>query len=89
VSALLSPPAPLGSARGDGGDGSTRAARGVLAGCSVGVLGGLIGLGGAEFRLPLLIGAFGFVAVGAVIMNKAMSLVVVLTALPARLVQVS
>jgi uncharacterized membrane protein YfcA len=54
----------------------------------VGVLGGMIGLGGAEFRLPLLIGLFGFAALQAVILNKAMSLVVVLTALPARLVAV-
>jgi uncharacterized membrane protein YfcA len=55
----------------------------------VGLLGGMIGLGGAEFRLPLLIGIFGFLALHAVIMNKAMSLAVVLTALPARLVAVS
>lgn len=55
------------------------------AGALVGVLGGMIGLGGAEFRLPLLIGAFGFAALSAVIVNKAMSLVVVITALPARL----
>jgi uncharacterized membrane protein YfcA len=54
-------------------------------GAAVGVLGGLIGLGGAEFRLPLLIGVFGFIALQAVILNKAMSLLVVLTALPARL----
>jgi uncharacterized protein len=59
------------------------------AGALVGVLGGLIGLGGAEFRLPLLIGVFGFAALSAVILNKAMSLVVVLTALPARLAAVS
>lgn len=58
------------------------------AGLSVGVLGGLIGLGGAEFRLPLLIGLFGFVALQAVIVNKAMSLIVVATALPARLLEV-
>lgn len=45
----------------------------------------MIGLGGAEFRLPLLIGVFGFVALQAVIVNKALSLVVVITALPARL----
>jgi uncharacterized protein len=45
-------------------------------------------LGGAEFRLPLLIGVFGFAALAAVIMNKAMSLIVVLSALPARLVSV-
>ena len=54
----------------------------------VGLLGGMIGLGGAEFRLPLLIGVFGFVALQAVVMNKAMSLLVVLTALPARLAAV-
>ncbi len=54
----------------------------------MGLLGGLVGLGGAEFRLPLLIGLFGFVAVQAVIVNKAMSLVVVLLALPSRLVAV-
>jgi uncharacterized membrane protein YfcA len=40
-------------------------------GASVGVLGGMIGLGGAEFRLPLLIGLFGFAALSAVILNKA------------------
>jgi uncharacterized membrane protein YfcA len=44
----------------------------------------LIGLGGAEFRLPLLIGAFRFGALEAIILNKAMSLVVVATALPFR-----
>ncbi|MGI5487852.1 TSUP family transporter [Microtetraspora malaysiensis] len=32
------------------------------AGAAVGALGGMIGLGGAEFRLPLLIGLFGFAA---------------------------
>lgn len=53
-------------------------------GAVIGALGGLIGLGGAEFRLPLLIGAFGFGALDAVILNKAMSLVVVATALPFR-----
>jgi uncharacterized membrane protein YfcA len=60
----------------------------VLAGAGVGVLGGLIGLGGAEFRLPLLISVFGFAALSAVILNKAMSLIVVATALPARLAAV-
>ncbi|WP_448613748.1 TSUP family transporter [Modestobacter sp. URMC 112] len=57
-------------------------------GAAIGVLGGMIGLGGAEFRLPLLIGVFGLVALQAVVLNKAMSLVVVLTALPARLLAV-
>ncbi|MGO9999482.1 MAG: ferritin-like domain-containing protein [Acetobacteraceae bacterium] len=46
-------------------------------GAVIGALGGLIGLGGAEFRLPLLIGMFRFGALQAVILNKAMSLVVV------------
>ena len=53
-------------------------------GAGIGTLGGLIGLGGAEFRLPLLIGLFGFSALEAVILNKALSLVVVATALPFR-----
>jgi len=53
-------------------------------GALIGMLGGLIGLGGAEFRLPLLIGPFRFRALEAVILNKAMSLVVVASALPFR-----
>jgi uncharacterized protein len=52
-----------------------------IGGACIGILGGLIGLGGAEFRLPLLIGWFGFAALSAVILNKAMSLVVVASAL--------
>lgn len=55
-----------------------------IGGGIIGTLGGLIGLGGAEFRLPLLIGTFRFAALEAVILNKAMSLVVVATALPFR-----
>jgi uncharacterized protein len=53
-------------------------------GALIGGLGGLIGLGGAEFRLPLLIGAFRFAALEAIVLNKAMSLVVVVSALPFR-----
>lgn len=53
----------------------------LCAGAAVGALGGLIGLGGAEFRLPLLLGLFGFVALQAVVLNKATSLVVVASAL--------
>ena len=53
-------------------------------GAIIGALGGLIGLGGAEFRLPVLIGAFRFAALQAVILNKAMSLIVVASALPFR-----
>lgn len=53
-------------------------------GLAVGTLGGLIGLGGAEFRLPLLIGIFGFGALPAIIINKATSLIVVAASLPLR-----
>src|SRR5712675_1447531 len=45
---------------------------------------GIGGLGGAEFRLLLLIGMFRFGPLEAVIVNKAMSLIVVATALPLR-----
>lgn len=62
----------------------TEWARVVCAGAAVGLVGGLIGLGGAEFRLPLLIGLFSFAALEAVILNKVTSLVVVATALPFR-----
>lgn len=55
-----------------------------VGGLGIGSLGGLIGLGGAEFRLPLLISIFGFGALEAVIVNKAMSLIVVSSALPFR-----
>lgn len=53
-------------------------------GAVIGTLGGLIGLGGAEFRLPILLSLFRFRALEAVILNKAMSLIVVATALPFR-----
>jgi uncharacterized membrane protein YfcA len=68
-----------------GGEGIERRSLAAFAGGAViGALGGLIGLGGAEFRLPLLIGAFRFAALQAVILNKAMSLVVVGSASPFR-----
>jgi uncharacterized protein len=50
-------------------------------GAVIGTLGGLVGLGGAEFRLPLLIGLFRFPPLEAIILNKAMSLIVVAFAL--------
>jgi uncharacterized membrane protein YfcA len=53
-------------------------------GAVIGTLGGLIGLGGAEFRLPVLIGLFRFAALEAIIVNKALSLVIVASALPFR-----
>src|SRR5712675_1527932 len=55
-----------------------------VSGAGIGTLAGLIGLGGAEFRLPFLISMFRFGALEAVIINKAMSLVVVMSALPFR-----
>lgn len=64
--------------------GRTRLVKAFVSGVLVGVLGGLVGLGGAEFRLPLLLQAFGFEALQAVILNKATSLVVVASALVSR-----
>jgi uncharacterized protein len=58
-------------------------------GALIGTLGGLIGLGGAEFRLPLLISLFRFRGPEAIILNKATSLVVVASALPFRAATVS
>lgn len=58
-----------------------RNGQGFVAGSLIGTLGGLSGLGGAEFRLPVLIGLFRLGTLEAVILNKAMSLVVVAAAL--------
>lgn len=78
----------VASSTGDAGAPSAAVPRSILfafgGGAGIGALGGLIGLGGAEFRLPLLIGAFRFTALEAVILNKTMSLVVVASALPFR-----
>ena len=52
-----------------------------LWGAPIGLLGGLIGLGGAEFRLPVLAGVFGYAARRAVALNLAISLVTVASAL--------
>ncbi len=71
-------------ARPAGGPARRRPWPAFAAGAAVGLLGGLVGLGGAEFRLPLLIGLFGFAALQAVIVNKAASLLVVVAALPSR-----
>lgn len=51
---------------------------------AIGCVGGLIGLGGGEFRLPVLVGLIGFAARAAVPMNQLLSLVTLCTALAAR-----
>lgn len=61
------------------------AIKGFFAALAIGLLGGLVGLGGAEFRLPVLVGLFGLVTLQAVIANKALSLLVVSIAIVARL----
>jgi len=50
-------------------------------GAPIGLLGGLIGLGGAEFRLPVLAGVFGYRARRTVALNLAISLITVVSAL--------
>ncbi len=56
----------------------------LLYGAPIGILGGLIGLGGAEFRLPVLKAAFGYAAHRAVALNLAVSLITLLGALAVR-----
>ncbi|WP_288089385.1 sulfite exporter TauE/SafE family protein [Roseiflexus sp.] len=50
----------------------------------IGVLGGLIGLGGAEFRLPILAGLLGYTARRAVALNVVISLITLLASLAIR-----
>ena len=58
----------------------------IALGCAlvIGGVGGLIGLGGGEFRLPILVGLIGFAARAAVPMNQILSLVTLCTALVVR-----
>lgn len=56
-------------------------------GMPIGLLGGLIGLGGAEFRLPVLVKIFKYSARPAIVINLAISLVTLLSALFFRLPQ--
>lgn len=58
----------------------------IALGCAllIGGIGGLIGLGGGEFRLPVLVGLIGFAARAAVPMNQILSLVTLMTALVVR-----
>jgi uncharacterized membrane protein YfcA len=55
-----------------------------VAGAAVGVLGGLLGLGGAEFRLPVLVALFAFPLRRAIPLNLAVSFVAVVVAAPSR-----
>ncbi len=50
----------------------------------IGGIGGLIGLDGGEFRLPILVGLIGFAVRAAVPMNQILSLVTMVTALIVR-----
>jgi putative Ca2+/H+ antiporter (TMEM165/GDT1 family) len=54
-------------------------------GAAIGLLGGLIGLGGAEFRLPVLLGVFALAAHAAVRLNLLVSLVTLAASALARL----
>lgn len=56
----------------------------LLWGAAIGVLGGLIGLGGAEFRLPVLLGVFALAAHQAVRLNLLVSLVTLAASAAAR-----
>lgn len=62
-----------------------RPALALVAGALVGTLGGLIGLGGAEFRLPILMTFFALYAHRAVRFNLLVSLVTLAVAIVARL----
>ncbi|MFN4282313.1 MAG: TSUP family transporter [Alphaproteobacteria bacterium] len=61
-----------------------KALLGFGSGAAIGTLGGLIGLGGAEFRLPVLVGLLGMTPRGAVPMNLVISLATLAAALLGR-----
>jgi uncharacterized membrane protein YfcA len=65
--------------------GMHRAAASFAAGAAVGTMGGLIGLGGAEFRLPLLVVLLGYATRDAIGLNVLLSLVTVSFSLGFRL----
>ncbi|MFN4163572.1 MAG: sulfite exporter TauE/SafE family protein [Ferrovibrio sp.] len=61
-----------------------RSVLGFGSGAAIGLLGGLIGLGGAEFRLPVLVGWLGMTPRSAVPMNLVVSLITLSAALIGR-----
>jgi uncharacterized protein len=63
---------------------SGRAARAFGFAVPIGVLGGLIGLGGAEFRLPVLAGPLGYSTRQAVPLNLAVSIATIVASLAIR-----
>lgn len=67
-----------------GGDPRPRPLHAALYGVPIGALGGLLGLGGAEFRLPVLKAAFGYPTHQAVVLNLAVSVLTLLGALVIR-----
>jgi uncharacterized membrane protein YfcA len=72
----------LSAGRRATGDAPTRQA--FLSAIPIALLGGLIGLGGAEFRLPVLAGPLGYAARVAVPLNLAVSLVTIVASLTFR-----
>ena len=60
-----------------------------IVGFMVGLAGGLVGLGGAELRLPYLAGTLGLSLKTAVPVNLAVSLLTLVAALPTRLLALS
>jgi uncharacterized membrane protein YfcA len=64
---------------------SSRIALNAFIGLVVGLAGGLVGLGGAELRLPYLSGSLKLPLKNAIPVNLAVSLLTLLAALPARL----
>lgn len=61
-----------------------RASLAVASGAAIGTLGGLVGLGGGEFRLPVLTSLFGYAVRAAVPMNLVVSLITLVASLLTR-----